>query len=77
MQVPAASRVSVLPLTVQTPVVFEVNVTASVELAKALSADGVTPMVWLAGCVKVMVCTANTIGAGATVKLRETPVAAA
>ena len=66
-----------LPLTVHTPVVLDVNVTASVELAKALSAEGVTPMVWLAGCVKVMVCTAGTMGALATVKLRETVAAGA
>ena len=73
MQVPAETSVSVVPLTVQTAAVPEVNVTASEELAEALSAEGVTPMVWLAGCVKVMVCAT---GAAATVKLRETAVAA-
>ena len=61
-----------LPLTVHTPVVPEVRATVRPEVEDALSADGVTPMVWLEGWVKVMVW-----GAAATLKLRETVAAAA
>ena len=55
-QVPAATSVSVLPLTVQMPVVVEVKLTARPELAVAASAGGAVPTVWLPGEVNVMVC---------------------
>ena len=56
VQVPGATRVSVLPLTVQMPVVVEVKLTARPELAVAASAGGAVPTVWLPGEVNVMVC---------------------
>ena len=64
MQVPADTKVSVLPLTVHTPEVLDVSETVRPEEEDALRAAGVTPMVWLTGCVKVMVW-----GAVATLKL--------
>ena len=64
MQVPGATRVSVLPLTVHTDDVLEVNCTAKPEVAVAESAEGVLPKVWSPGEVKLMLCVACT-----TVKL--------
>ena len=54
LQVPTATSDSVLPLTVQTLVVFDVKPTARFELAVATSAGGAVPRVWLPGDVNVM-----------------------
>ena len=72
LQLPAATSVSVLPLTVQTLDVVEVNVTGRPELALATSVGGAVPSVWLPGETKVMVC-----DPGATLNERTTGVAAA
>lgn len=72
MQVPGATKVSVVPLTVHTDELLLVNCTVRPELAVADKVDGVTPMVCAVGCVKVMVCAAC-----ATVTLCGTDVAAA
>lgn len=72
MQVPGATNVSVVPLTVHTEEVLELNCTAKPELAVADKADGVTPMVCALGCVKVMLWVAC-----ATAKFCATGVAAA
>ena len=59
VQVPGATRVNVVPLTVHTGVVLEANWTINPELVVAESADGV-PTVWLPGEAKVMVCVCTT-----------------
>ena len=74
VQVPAATNVSVLPLTVQMPVVVEAKLTVRPELALAASAGGAVPRVWLPGEVKVMVCAVS--GAATTWKFCDTVVAA-
>ena len=56
MQVPEATSVSVLPLTVHTLDVVEAKLTGRFELAVATSAGGAVLTVWLPGEVKVMVC---------------------
>ena len=75
VQVPAATSVSVLPLTVQTLGVVEAKLTGRPELALATSVGGATLMIWLPGELKVMVCGVN--GAAETVKVRDTVAAAA
>ena len=55
MQVPAATKVSALPLTVQVLGVVEAKLTAKPELAVATSGAGAVPSVWFPGDVKVMV----------------------
>lgn len=77
-QVPVATRVSAVPLTVQMVGVVDAKLTASPELLVALKAGAATPMVWLAGAAKVMTwaCGAAT-GAAATVTVLTTSVAAA
>ena len=55
MHVPAATKVSVLPLTVQVLGVVEAKFTAKPELEVATNGAGAVPSVWLLGCVKVMV----------------------
>ena len=55
VQVPAAITVTVVPLTVQTAVVEEVNVTVNPELAVAETVNGATPKVWFARALNVMV----------------------
>jgi hypothetical protein len=55
VQVPTATKVAVVPLTVQTPVVREVNVTIKPELAFADSVSGL-PTVWVPGALNVIVC---------------------
>ena len=70
-QVPAATKVAVVPDTVQMLVVVEAKVTPNPELAVALSVSGV-PTVCVAGAANVMVC-----ACGLTVKLRGTEAAAA
>ena len=72
LQVPTATSVSVLPLTVQTLGVVDAKLTAKPELAVATSAGGVVPSVWLPGEVKLMLC-----AAAPTLKLRVTAVAGA
>ena len=72
VQVPAATSVKVLPLTVQTPGVLDAKLTASAEVELATSAAGVVPSVWLPGDTKVMLC-----APAPTVKLFVTGVAAA
>ena len=61
-----------LPLTPQTPGVFEVNTTGRLELALATRAVGVVPKVWLPGEAKVIVCEA-----APTLKVLDTTGAAA
>ena len=58
LQVPAATRFSVVPLTVQTDVVVYVIVTARPDVDVATSAGGTVPIVWLPGDTNVMVCPA-------------------
>jgi hypothetical protein len=72
VQVPTATKLSVLPLTVHTPKVVDAKDTGKPELAVATSGAGGVPSVWPPGDVKVMVCEP-----GATVKDRETGVAGA
>jgi hypothetical protein len=72
VQVPTATKVSVLPLTVHTPKVVDAKETGKPELAVATSGAGGVPSVWPPGEVKVMVCEP-----GATVKDRATGVAGA
>jgi hypothetical protein len=69
--VPGVTKVAVVPLTVQTPVVCEVKVTVKPEVAVADSVSGV-PTVCVAGALNVIVC-----GCGFTVKPCDTGVAAA
>ncbi len=57
-QLPAATRVSALPLVVQTAGVVDTIVTGKPELALAASAAGVVPSVCGPGPAKVMVCAA-------------------
>jgi hypothetical protein len=71
VHVPGVRNVAVVPLTVQTPVVSEANVSVKPELAVADSVRGV-PTVCASGALKVIVC-----GSGSTVKLRDTGDAAA
>ena len=54
VQVPAATRVRVVPLTVQTAGVLDSKVTTSPDVALATSATGAAPRVWLPGETKVM-----------------------
>lgn len=76
MHVPAASKVKVVPLTLQTLGVVEAKLTGRPELAVAASAGVGTPTVGLDGAlnVTVMVCACS---AAATVMLCDTAVAAA
>ena len=69
---PPATIVTVLPETVQTDVVVEAKLTARPELAVASTVNGAAPELRSLSAPKVMVC-----GAGLTVKLRVTGVAAA
>ena len=70
-QVPTATIITVLPETVQTEDVYA-KLTASPELAVALSENGETPRLSILTGPKVIVC-----GAGLTVKLCDTVAAAA
>ena len=56
LQVPTATRVSVVPLTVQTPAVVEASATARPALELATRAGAAVPSVWLASALNVMVC---------------------
>lgn len=67
------TRLNVVPLTVQMAGVVEANDTTKPEEAVATSAAGATPISWLPGAVKLMVCAAN---CAATVKVWATGVAA-
>ena len=60
LQVPGASSISVLPLTLQTAGVSVVIVTARPELAVATKAGVAEPMVWFVGDAKVMVWVVKT-----------------
>ena len=71
-QVPAATSVTVVPLTVQIGVVVEAKLTVKPELAVAESVTEPLPKTTEAGCVNVMVCAACV-----TSKLFETGAAAA
>ena len=73
-QVPAASKVKVLPLTLHTEGVVDASCTVKPEVALADKAGGVVPSVCVAGAAKLMVWLVN--GAGETVKLRLTGLAA-
>src|SRR5271165_866684 len=59
VQVPALTRVAVVPETVQIVGVDEVKVTARPELAEALSVSGL-PWTWDGMVLNVMVCGFNT-----------------
>ena len=74
MHVPTATRVSVLPLTVQVLGVVDAKLTTRLELAVATNANGAVPSVWLPGPAKLMVCACVT--GAATAKLRVTVAAA-
>src|SRR5580693_2713778 len=58
VQAPAATKVAVVPLTVQTLVVCDAKPTVSPELAVAVSVSGV-PTACVAGLLKVIVCCCN------------------
>ena len=73
-QLPAASKVRLLPLTVQTELVVEARVTASPDEALALKLAGVMPKVCAAISSKVIVCAVKA-AATETVKLFVTAVA--
>ena len=60
VQEPVASKVRVVPFTLQTEGVVEASVTGSPEVELATKAAGVTPLVWLPGAVSVMVCAVGT-----------------
>ena len=66
---------TVVPLTVQTLAVVEAKDTANPDDALAVKAGGVVPTVWLLSAAKVMLCANN--GTAATLKLLDTPTAAA
>ncbi len=53
---PAASRVSVVPLAAQTLGVVDANDTGKPDVAVATKAAGVVPSAWLPGEMKLMVC---------------------
>ena len=72
VQEPALTKVKLVPLTVQTPVVDVDSVTARPELEEAAKAGVAVPRAWLPGVTKVMVWLACN-----TVKLRDTIAAAA
>ncbi len=55
VQVPAATKVAVVPLTVQTPVVVEAKETCSPEVAVAANESGV-PTLCVPGLLNVIVC---------------------
>ena len=74
-QLPALTKVTVVPLTVQTLGVVEAKATARPEVDVADKAAGTWPQVALPGAVKVMVCAVK--GAAATVKVWLTAAAAA
>jgi hypothetical protein len=71
VQVPALTKVKVLPLTVHTLGVLEEKATTKPDVAVAIRAAGAVPRVWLPGEMKETVC-APTV----TVKELETAVAA-
>jgi hypothetical protein len=56
LHVPPVSKVIVPFATLHTPGVWLVSVTASPELAMAITAKGLLPKVWLAIEAKLMVC---------------------
>ena len=62
--VPVVSRVTAVPDTVQTEVLFDANATVSPEVEVALSAGGVEPSAWVLNGPNVIVCET-----GLTVKL--------
>ena len=71
VQVPALTRVTVLPDTVQTVVVVDAKLTGKPDEALALTVNGGVPRVWFESGAKVMVWL-NFV----TEKLRETAAAA-
>ena len=75
VQVPAATSVSVLPLTVQTLGVVDVKDTVRPDVEVAASAAGAVRRVWLPGDANVIVCGVS--GVAPTLKLRDSGVAAA
>ena len=77
VQAPGATKVSVVPLTVQTLAVVEAKETGKPELAVAESAGGALPTVGLLGAANVTVMVCANKGAGATVTVFDTAAAAA
>lgn len=71
VHVPAATSVTVVPLTVHTEGVAVANCKGRPELAVAERVSGASPIVWLAGAAKLMDC-----AAGVTVTVRTTGLAA-
>ena len=59
LQAPTATKVRVVPLTVQTPGVVEINATDRFALELATSDGAEVPSAWLPGVLKVMACTAR------------------
>lgn len=74
-QLPALSKVTVVPLTLQTLGVVDAKDTARPDVDVAVNAGAATPQLALAGVAKVMDCAVK--GAAATVKLWLTAAAAA
>ena len=72
VQVPAATSVTVVPLTVHTAVVVDENVTASPDVVVALTVNAAVPYVLPPNAAKAIVCATF-----ATMKLWSTLVAAA
>jgi hypothetical protein len=70
LQVPALSRLRVVPLALQTSGVVELNVTCRPDVEVAINALGTVPKDWLPGDTKVMAC-------GATVTAKEFTTGAA
>ena len=58
VQVPTATSVNAVPLTVQTPAVVDANATGRPEVELATKGPGGVPRVWLPGEAKVIVCAA-------------------
>lgn len=61
VQVPTATKLTVLPVTVQTLVKFDVNVTAKPEVALAVTMKDPLPSNLVASVLKVIVCAALAI----------------
>ena len=68
VQLPRASKLSVLPLTLQTAGVRELKLTARPEVDVAVNVMGGAPSVWVPGDAKVTLCAArDTVNVAATV----------
>src|SRR5580698_211016 len=61
VQLPPATSVTILPETVQIPVVVEAKLTANPEDTVALTAKGAVPNTWFASAPKTLVCSPVTV----------------